>query len=194
MLVPMAVLAAACAAIGLFPGVLVPPLSRAAAGWAGLPEAALLGPAREAAQAAARVSWVAAALVAAAAAVALLRRRLLPAPQPRGATWGCGYAAPTARMQYTASSFAAWLVPHFSWAIFPRIHFAPPRGFFPGRAHFHGDVPDTVLDLAIEPAIRRLARAAGRLKPLLTGNRVQFHAVLLLATLVLILAWSLVSR
>ena len=194
MLVPMAVLAAACGAIGLFPGVLVPALSRAAAGWAGLPEAALLGPTRDAAQAAARVSWMAAALVAAAAAVVLLRRRLLPAPQPRGETWGCGYAAPTARMQYTASSFAAGLVPHFSWAIFPRVHVAFPRGLFPGKSRFHGDVPDTVLDLGILPAVRRVERAARWLKTLLTVSRVQFHALLLLATLVLILAWSLVSR
>ncbi len=40
----------------------------------------------------------------------------------RGPTWGCGYAAPTPRMQYTASSFAQMLVGLFAWALRPKVH------------------------------------------------------------------------
>jgi hydrogenase-4 component B len=49
------------------------------------------------------------ALVATVAALALLRRLLVPAAAPH-VTWGCGYTAPTPRMQYTAASFSAQLV------------------------------------------------------------------------------------
>ena len=37
------------------------------------------------------------------------------------ATWGCGYLAPTPRMQYTSSSFAQMLVGMFGWVLRPRI-------------------------------------------------------------------------
>ena len=39
-----------------------------------------------------------------------------------GATWGCGYLAPTPRMQYTSSSFAQMLVGMFAWVLRPRTH------------------------------------------------------------------------
>ena len=45
----------------------------------------------------------------------VLVRLLVARPQSAtGATWGCGYAAPTARMQYTSSSFAEMLVGLFA--------------------------------------------------------------------------------
>ena len=41
--------------------------------------------------------------------------------RPSGATWGCGYLAPTLAMQYTSSSFAQMLVGMFGWVLRPRI-------------------------------------------------------------------------
>ncbi len=195
MLLPMAALAASCAFVGLLPQLWVAPLARAASAWTEFPEGALAGPAREAATAASKVSLVAGILLAAVAGLVLVRRRLARAqPDSRSETWGCGFAAPTPRMQYTASSFAEMLVRRFSWALMPRVKLTPPRGLFPPAAGFHTETPDTVLDRGILPAARGIDRAAAFLKPFLLGPRIYFHAVLLLATLVVVLAWRFVLR
>jgi hydrogenase-4 component B len=71
-----------------------------------------------------------------------------------GPTWSCGYAAPTPRMQYTASSFAQLLVGLFGWASRPRTQRPGALGLFPRKATFQSEVPDTVLDRAVLPAFR----------------------------------------
>jgi formate hydrogenlyase subunit 3/multisubunit Na+/H+ antiporter MnhD subunit len=192
MLLPMAALAAACVAIGLAPAAVLPALRRAAAAWARLDPEALAAPAAAASASASWVSGVAAALLLAAALlVALRRRRLAAAPgAPDAETWGCGFAAPTPRIQYTGSSFAALLVERFSWAIFPRALETPRlEGPFPPRAAFRTEVPDTVLDLALAPAARAYAWLATRAR-LLYLRRIQFQMLLVVATLVLALAWG----
>ena len=64
--------------------------------------------------------------------LAVVRRRLLAGRQvERGPTWDCGYAAPTPRMQYTASSFASPLLLLFRMFLRPRIDLHPPAGLFP---------------------------------------------------------------
>jgi formate hydrogenlyase subunit 3/multisubunit Na+/H+ antiporter MnhD subunit len=190
MRVPMAALALACAAIGLFPGAVLPALTRAAADWSRLPAAALAGPAAGAASSAARVSLVAAVLLAVALGLVAWRRRGPVAAEAE--TWGCGYARPTARMQVTGSSFAETLVVRFGWAFFPRARVVPPRGLFPRRAAFHTSVPDTVLDVGLSPALRSAARIAGWVRAPLV-SRVQFQALLLVAALVGLLAWFVLA-
>jgi formate hydrogenlyase subunit 3/multisubunit Na+/H+ antiporter MnhD subunit len=188
MLAPMAVLAAACAAIGLAPQALAPGLHRAAAGWARVDGAALEAAAAGAVRSAAGVSLAGAALLAAVAAVAALRRRRLRAPQPQAATWGCGFARPTPRMQYTASSFAELLVARFAGPVRVQVDAAPPDGLFPARAAFRTHVPDTVLDLALAPLLRAAAALAVALRSV-TPVRVSFHALFVILTLVATLAW-----
>jgi hydrogenase-4 component B len=192
MLAPMAVLAAVCLAIGLAPAALLPALARAAAQWSGLAPAALAGPAAEAGAAAARVSVVAAALAGVALLTTLLRRRLLRGPQPEAPTWGCGFARPTARMQYTGSSLAEMLVVRFGWAFFPRAHVVPPRGPFPRGASFETSVPDTVLDVALAPATSWIARIAARARSPFLGS-VQLQVLLLVSGLVALLVWLVVA-
>jgi hydrogenase-4 component B len=188
MRVPMVVLAVACLAIGLAPGAWLPALSRAAATWSGLPEAALAPVAARAVAAAWRITGVALTLVVLVGAVLLWRSWRLAGPQPGAATWGCGYAYPTARMQYTGSSFAEQLVLRFGWVFFPRRRVVPPDGIFPRRASFGSHVPDTVLDLVIGPVIRSGASAADRLRARL-GGRVQTQALLVLLGLLGLLGW-----
>jgi NADH:ubiquinone oxidoreductase subunit 5 (subunit L)/multisubunit Na+/H+ antiporter MnhA subunit len=191
MLVPMGLLASACLVIGLAPPAVLPPLARAAAGWSRLDPAALAGPAARAGEGAWRVSLVAAVLVLAASVLAAgRRRRLTTAPRAAPAqvpTWGCGFAAPTARMQYTASSFADLLVSRFSWAIFRRE--AAPRidGPFPGPSELRTEVPDTVLDLVLLPVAKAYGWLAARARPLVL-QRIQFQMLLVLLTLVAMLA------
>jgi hydrogenase-4 component B len=192
MLAPMAALALACAAIGLAPAVWLPALVRAAAGWSGLPATALDGPARSAWQGAWRVSLVALVLLVGAGLLVAWRRRRLQGPQPTAPTWGCGFSRPTPRMQYTGSSFAAELVLRFGWVFFPRTRVEPPSGVFPRRAGFDSHVPDTVLDLAILPALGSGIRVADRLRAQL-GGRVQSKVLLLLLGVLGLLAWLAVA-
>jgi len=188
MLLPMAALAAACLALGLWPPLVLPALTRAASGWSGLPAEALAGPAALAAGSAARIGLAAAALLLTLALLLLLRRRLLPGAQPAAETWGCGFTRPTARMQYTGSSFAESLVMRFGWAFAPRARALPPRGIFPRRAAFSSSVPDTVLDAGIVPALEQAARLAERWRARLVGQ-VQLQALLLLLGLIGLLTW-----
>jgi formate hydrogenlyase subunit 3/multisubunit Na+/H+ antiporter MnhD subunit len=191
MRLPMAVLAALCVAIGLAPAAAMAPLGRAGEAWARLAPGALADAGAGAAAGAARVSAVAAALLLAVAALALLRRRRLArAPaSPAVATWGCGFAAPTPRMQYTGASFADLLVRRFSWAVFPRGAQPAVEGHFPPPARLHTEVPDTVLDLVLLPAARAYAWVAFQAR-LLYLRRIQFQMLLVFATLLALLAWA----
>jgi hydrogenase-4 component B len=188
MLAPMLVLAAVCAAIGLAPALWVAPLTRAAAGWSGLPLDVLALPAGEAAASGWRVSLVALLLVALVGLLVAWRGARLREPQPTAATWGCGYARPTARMQYTGSSFAELLVLRFRWVFFPKKQVKPPVGPFPRHAAFDSHVPDTILEVAIVPAIRHGSALADRLRARV-GSRVQSKVLMLLFGVVGLLLW-----
>ncbi|HTO07526.1 MAG TPA: proton-conducting transporter membrane subunit [Myxococcota bacterium] len=176
MLAPMAGLAATCAAIGIAPFALAPALAAACAVALGRPEAPLAAPFGA-------LSLVALATLALCALLALaLRARLRRAPLAAGLTWDCGYAAPSARMQYSASSFAEPLVRAFSFALLPRTRAPRLAAVFPGSGAFHSEVVDAVLDRLLVPAARAFADAAGRLRALQRGS---VHAYLLYVWLAL---------
>jgi formate hydrogenlyase subunit 3/multisubunit Na+/H+ antiporter MnhD subunit len=188
MLAPMAVLAAVCVLIGLLPVALLPALSSAAAEWARLPAELVQDLAVGGVRSAARISLVAASLLLVVGALLLWRRSRLRAPQPVAPTWGCGFARPTARMQYTGSSFADSLVLRFGWVFFPKTRVVVPSGPFPRHAAFDSSVPDTVLDVVIVPACGRGARVAERVRAYFIG-RVQFQALLVVLGLLTLLGW-----
>ena len=187
MLRPMTVLAGACAFIGLFPLALVPALRGAASAWARTAPEALAEPGRAATASAAAITGCAAILLALVGAVAAWRSR-----RARGAasseTWGCGYARPSARMQYTGSSFAEMLTLRFGWAFFPRARLKPPQGPFPRHAAFGSHVPDTVLDVALVPSMKTASWAAEHVRRLQRAQ-VQGQALLVGLTLLALLAW-----
>ncbi|HYQ80898.1 MAG TPA: hypothetical protein VEP68_05320, partial [Anaeromyxobacteraceae bacterium] len=62
------------------------------------------------------------------------------------------------------------------------------RGLFPRRAAFASEVPDTVLDRWLLPALRAGEALSARLRARVPAA-VHFQAVLVLATLVVLLAW-----
>jgi hydrogenase-4 component B len=153
MLGPMGVLVACCFLIGLAPLLVAPIVGQGISAWApGLKDA---GPRLVAL---APLGWITAmslgllaALLAVGAVLWLLLRHSVVA---KGATWGCGYVAPTPRMQYTSSSFAQILVGLFGWALRPRTRKPRNLPLFPQKTAFHSEVPDTVLDEAVLPAFR----------------------------------------
>ncbi len=137
-------------------------------------------------------AWGAAFLVLAGLVAGLLALRSRRASLVRGATWDCGYARPTARMQYTGSSFGDWI----SGRLTPRAAANPlevrlPEGSFPRGAAVSAPLParDPLLLRLLEPFASRWARRFHDLHALQEG-RLTIYLVYVLGTLVALLAWS----
>lgn len=125
--------------------------------------------------------------------LALVRLRLL-AGRPRGAglTWDCGYAAPSARMQYTASSFAQPLTQLFAPVLRLRRETAalPGREPFPRAAGFASATTDPVHHGLLRPAFALVRAGALRLRWLQHG-RLQLYVLYIALTLIVLLVWKL---
>ena len=134
------------------------------------------------------LKWVSLAAAGLIAAVALLALRLGRARRSARAvpTWDCGYARPTSRMQYTASSFARSLVGMFSWAIHPKSEPARIEGAFPLPERLRGEVEEAVLDRALLPAGRRVKGLSQWLHRFQQGLTQQYVLYILVALAVLL--------
>jgi hypothetical protein len=189
MVVPMAVLAVTCAAVGLFPG----PVLRAVSGVAD----ELLRSPRALSAAAVPLStlagfnaavWGLVVLGGGAAAFAMSKGKVVREP-----TWGCGYARPTARMQYTATAFsellAQVLVPS---PLRPRTVVSRPVSLFPGPAAFSSDCSDPMTRGFYEPFLERWGDRFARLRWMQQGL-LHVYLVYILVALLIGLAWSSLS-
>jgi hydrogenase-4 component B len=185
MLAPMAVLAAACLAVGLWPAAVAPALQRAVAAAAPTGDAGL--PALTALAALGPLSTMSLALLAALGLVGLVLGRRLRSTRRAAVTWDCGYAAPSPRQQYTSSSFAQLLVGFFRWALVPSEESTRLGAAFPRAARFHSSVPDTILDRLLLPGLRSAARFTLYARYLQQG-RVQVYLLYVVLTLLLLLA------
>jgi hydrogenase-4 component B len=182
MTTPMAVLAGCCVLIGIAPFLVAPVLDRAVTAWA--PEAATVHLASVA-----PLRWVSVAGVGLLAIIALLASFLARSTRGRSTrslTWDCGYAAPTARMQYTSSSFADSIVSIFAWALRPSRHAPDTRALFPDAQHFHAEVPDVVLDRLVLPGARNVARGAAWFRWMQQGS-LHVYLLYILATLIVLM-------
>jgi hydrogenase-4 component B len=187
MIGPMAVLAACCFFIGIRPTLVVPILGEGVSAWT-----SVLKDAGPRLAAVAPLDWITvmglALLAAVLAASLLLWQRLRQSVVDQGTTWGCGYIAPTPRMQYTSSSFAQMLVGLFGWALRPRAHGPGILPFFPGKTAFHSEVPDPVLDEAVLPAFAAGARLFSWFRVLQQGS-IQAYLLYLFLALIALLLW-----
>lgn len=97
----------------------------------------------------------------------LIMRKIRANGSRRALTWDCGYAAPTAHMQYTSGSFAGIAGGWFAWLMRPEILVRRVRGHFPGKALVLQRVPETMLEKVIQPAARAVvffADEAGKMQ------------------------------
>ncbi|MBI2393949.1 MAG: hypothetical protein HYV09_30545 [Deltaproteobacteria bacterium] len=179
MLGPMATLAVLCVLIGVGPVLVAPALDRALVSIGGSG-----APVRSAAPLS-LLTWIGAPLlfVIAIGVIWAYRRRVASRAQP---TWDCGYAAGTARMQYTSSSFAEIIVGLFSTVLRPERSAPKIDALFPAASHFHSHVPEVVLDRAIAPTFRVTGRALASLRWMQRGS-VHLYVVYVFAALVLAL-------
>ena len=121
----------------------------------------------------------------------VVRRKLLAGRRVEQAvTWGCGYAAPTPHMQYTASSFARPLTQLFRLFLQPRDEIHPPHGLFPKLASLHTRTPDLFRRYIYEPVFLGVAWLASKLHGLQEG-RIQIYVLYIAVTILVLLIWKL---
>jgi formate hydrogenlyase subunit 3/multisubunit Na+/H+ antiporter MnhD subunit len=182
--VPILTLAAACVALGVFPWlgmsfVGAVALELAGPNATGMPPSALEG--------ASSISILALGTILVTAALWGARRiAMRRRTTRREATWACGYDAVTARMQYTASSFAAPLISVFGSMSGVRTERS--------TAALHTRALDLVLDGAALPLWGAMRRAALRLRAAQHG-RLHVYLLYVMGALLALLAYlSLAAR
>ncbi len=185
-LLPMLALAAGCVTLSLFPSIALRPVAAFAGELFGAQVADGVG---SLAPSFATMGSVSAGILVCIAIAGLAMALRLHRPAPPPPTWDCGYAAPTARMQYTASSFAqiatAQLLPR---AIAPPIAEQRVVGLFPEVSNFRSEEKDPLARGWYQPFFTRWADRFVKLRWLQQGV---LHAYLfyILAVVVAALGW-----
>jgi hydrogenase-4 component B len=175
---PMLAMAGVCAAIGLMPVLFWPAVSRAAGSW--YPAWSVL----ETPPPLFTLGKVQVTLAIVLSIVAWgLWRKVRANGLRRGMTWDCGYAAPTARMQYTSASFAGIVSGWFRWALQPERQMRKPHGYFPATALRLERIPETVLERIIGPVSVAVMKVSTVVRGLQHG-RLQFYILYVVAGLV----------
>ena len=185
MLVPMALLLVACAWIGLLPTTLVPLLRGAVENWAGTDGGTMLGGSFAPLGWVSLIGWLLLALL---AAVGLwLSRISRKVPRAIG-TWGCGFQFPAPRMQYTASSFADFLVRLFHFGLWSERHGGQVTGLLPGVTRFSSHTPDTVLDRVLFPIFLGAAWLCRLLRACIHNGVIAVYLLYIALTVIVLLA------
>jgi hypothetical protein len=123
--------------------------------------------------------------------IALLRLILLSGRKVESTvTWDCGYAQPSARMQYTASSFAEPLTTVLASLLRTRQSVLPPEGPLPSRGAFASETPDAWRKGLFEPVFGGVRWALSKIRWLQHG-RVQLYVFYIALTILVLLAWKL---
>ena len=147
----------------------------------------------EAATPLATLGWVhCGLLVLLAAAGSWLWRRTQSNNLRRTPTWDCGYAAPTARMQYSSGSFAGLAAGWFWWILRPVRTLRRPRGHFPAHALWLERVPETMLERVFMPAGARVMQVSTAVRRFQHGrlSAYIFYVVAGLAALGILVLWD----
>jgi formate hydrogenlyase subunit 3/multisubunit Na+/H+ antiporter MnhD subunit len=192
MVVPMTILAALCAMIGLasplLPGILKTvieghPDLAAGVDLSGI-YAQIMGPLL-------MITRLSLGLFLLLGLVSAIRRQFLT-NQPIGEslTWDCGFAQPTTTMQYTGSSFAQPLTELFHPFLQTESHLTGVDGYFPQRGSFSSHTSDLFQKALFEPLFRRTAGILHRLLWLQNGI-VQIYVLYIAITLIVLLVGGL---
>ncbi len=186
----MAALAALCVFIGCWPGPALSLAQQAAAAVCGMPPdaarpalAGFLNDAR-------LIGLAGAGVIVIGALLAFARSLLLGGRVTMGPTWACGFTAPTARMQYTASSYSQPLTRAFAPVLGIRARFHAPAGYWPTESRFSSHADDLVLDRLLIPAGSATAGLLAWLKRR-QRSRLQYSMLAVALFLLALLAWKL---
>ena len=191
MLGPMALLAALCALIGVFPAPALRAAFAAAGDVARLARPAVSAGVDEWSRLLGVVGLLGAGVYALSALLWGFRRSLLGRRQVEaGPTWGCGFTAPTARMQYTGSSYPVPTTRVFAALLATRQECHPPLGYWPLKASFESRTPDPALERWLPVLAARFEEWLSVPRRLQHG-RLQLYLLYVSAFLVAALLWKL---
>ncbi|MBI4375135.1 MAG: hypothetical protein HY549_01670 [Elusimicrobia bacterium] len=191
MLGPMALLATLCIGIGIFPAPALHAAIAAAGNVSHLSRPAVSASFEEWSRLLGVVGligagvWVMTALLWVYRGLLLRRREVGSGP-----TWGCGFTAPTARMQYTGSSYAVPTARVFTALLGTREEVHPPLGYWPAKASFESRTPDPALERWLPVLTARFNDWLSLPRQLQRG-RLQNYLLYVSAFLVTILLWKL---
>jgi hypothetical protein len=123
--------------------------------------------------------------------LASLRHRLLVRRSVEEyVTWDCGYARPTSRMQYTASSFAQPLTSLFRFLLRTRFHHVMMPGLFPRAASLTTETEDLSRVRLYQPLFISIGRGLSSLRWVQHGQ-VHLYVLYIALTLLVLLVWKL---
>lgn len=193
MRIPMLLLAAACFVMGLWGpvifkmmvrvvGVLAGSMSLGQADVAGITSYWLvLG----------RVTFFSVSLILLVAAAAFCRSRLMSRRRQEVAvTWDCGYLAPNARMQYTASSFAHPITRLFRTFLRTTRRISSPVGLFPKSASFSSETNDFYGERVYKPTFKVLDAWLSKFRQIQHG-RLNLYIMYIVLALIVLFVWKL---
>jgi hydrogenase-4 component B len=180
---PMLVLSAGCAVIGLVPILLSPILDHVIAAWRGQTDTVLPSLCT-----AAPLNTISLISVLLAAVIALwgCSLPLIRRVSHYAGTWDCGYARPTSRMQYTASSFAQMITAMFGWVLRPRVHHPSIDGVFAKPTKMESHIDELILDRVLLPAGRRIAEWFGWFRRFQQGMAQKYVLYILIVVILML--------
>ena len=188
MTAPMLLLATACIAVGFLGFCIVPAMTGVVSGILGFSARAEL---TTAGGYLGTIAIGSLALLVLVAGLAGLRRFLLAGRKVESAvTWDCGYAAPSSRMQYSASSFAQPITDLFKMLLRTEKHLRLSEQYFPGPAAFTTHTKDPGFEKLYRPLFEGVKRLCERCLVLQHGN-VHMYVLYIVVTLLVLLVWHM---
>jgi hydrogenase-4 component B len=188
MTIPMMILAAACIAIGLLGAAVIQVISPVIGVILGNPHT---GEIRIAANYLLYVTAGSTVFIVCLVAIAGLRAILISRHSVgKSVTWDCGYAAPTPRMQYTASSFAQPVIDLFQFFLRTKKNITISDSYFPAAANFETNTLDTSRESIYKPLYKVIGRFFQRMQVVQEG-RIHIYVLYIVFTLLILLFWNM---
>jgi formate hydrogenlyase subunit 3/multisubunit Na+/H+ antiporter MnhD subunit len=188
MTVPMMILAAACIAIGLLGAAIIHVISPVLSVVLGNP---YTGEIRIAANYLLYVTIGSIVFILLLLAIAGWRRLLLAKRKVgESGTWDCGYAAPTSRMQYTASSFAQPITDLFEFFLRTKKKMTMSDSYFPANANFATHTADVSREGIYNPIFKAIDNFFQRMRVVQEG-RIHIYVLYVVVTLLILLFWNM---
>ncbi|MBI2082028.1 MAG: hypothetical protein HYT76_00515 [Deltaproteobacteria bacterium] len=110
-------------------------------------------------------------------------------PIRRAVTWDCGYASPTQRMQYSASSFVESLGVFFAPLLKPQTDLKKPAGLFPQPGSFAEQAEDLAERRLFRPLFKRTDQSFLFVRKMQQG-KIQAYLALIFVTILALLLWE----
>lgn len=111
------------------------------------------------------------------------------APVAASSTWGCGYLAPTPRMQYTGSAFSELITGLISGLVGSQGRLSGLIGAFPASTRFVSITTERILDQMIIPSLQGADWCLAWLRRMQHGH-LHLYILYVFATLFVLMVWS----